>query len=298
MEIVLEKLLPILLFFIIGYVLQITKVLKREDALIFLKLIFYLLSPCVIILSVSQMNITENLLYYPIAAICIHICMYIIGLLVIKFQKLNEDEVKIFRGSALIMNMTFILPFFIMFFGEKNVYMLSIFDTGNLLMITTIVYSIFVSKKDSNLLDKLITILKSPSVIALIIGFVFNLLNIRLPKSLGFAMQELAKITGTLIMLALGLYFTPKFSKLGLSLKIIMTKVIGILIVGTVIGHILPLDSMGRTLILLGALSPVGNNILTYTFIGGGDMELATNVVSLSIIISFINVSILFFILH
>ncbi len=43
----------------------------------------------------------------------------------------------------------------------------------------------------------------------------------------------------------------------------------------------------------LGAFSPVGDNILTYVFITDGDMELAINVVSLSIFLSFINVSLL-----
>lgn len=98
-------------------------------------------------------------------------------------------------------------------------------------------------------------------------------------------------------MIALGAYFTPKFSKLKLSLLIVGLKMIGILIVGTIIGKAFPLDEMGKTIILLGALSPVGNNVLTYVFITDGDMELAINVVSLSIIISFITVS-LFLILR
>ena len=95
-------------------------------------------------------------------------------------------------------------------------------------------------------------------------------------------------------MIALGLYFTPRFSKLKLSLIIVLTKIIGIAIVGTIVGYILPLDDMGKTMIMLGALSPVGNNVLTFTLIGEGDLELATNVVSLSIIISFITLSIFF----
>ena len=41
-----------------------------------------------------------------------------------------------------------------------------------------------------------------------------------------------------------------------------------------------------------GAFSPVGNNILTFVFVTDGDMELAINVVSLSIILlSLIHIS-------
>ena len=40
-------------------------------------------------------------------------------------------------------------------------------------------------------------------------------------------------------------------------------------------------------LILLGAMSPVGNNVLSYALITDGDVEMATNVISLSNIVSF-----------
>lgn len=293
LEIILEKLMPIILFFIIGYTLKMLKILSKEDASVLLKLIFYLMSPAVIIISVSSMEFTKTLIYYPISAICIHCVMIVIGIIFSRFLKLTDNERKIFRGGTLIMNMTFILPFFIVFFGEKNVYLLSLFDAGNLVMITTIVYSIFVSQKDDSIKDKMIKIVKSPLIMALAIGIVINITKVTIPEGIKITLQQIASVTGVLIMIALGAYFTPKFSRLKLSLIIIAVKVIGILIVGTIVGRILPLDEMGRTIILLGALSPVGNNILTYVFITDGDMELAINVVSLSIILSFINVSLL-----
>lgn len=293
LEIILEKLMPIILFFIIGYTLKMLKILSKEDASVLLKLIFYLMSPAVIVISVSSMEFTKTLIYYPISAICIHCVMIVIGIIFSRFLKLTDNERKIFRGGTLIMNMTFILPFFIVFFGEKNVYLLSLFDAGNLVMITTIVYSIFVSQKDDSIKDKMIKIVKSPLIMALAIGIVINITKITIPEGIKITLQQIASVTGVLIMIALGAYFTPKFSRLKLSLIIIAVKVIGILIVGTIVGRILPLDDMGRTIILLGALSPVGNNILTYVFITDGDMELAINVVSLSIILSFINVSLL-----
>lgn len=293
LEIISTKLLPIILFFIIGYILKLLKILSKEDASVLLKLVFYLLTPAVIIVSVSSMEFRENLVYYPISAIIIHCIMFPLGIFLTKIFSLNNNEKKIFRGATLIMNMTFILPFYIMFFGEENVYLLSLFDAGNLFMITTIVYSIFISNKGDTFLKKLRLVLKSPLIIALVIGIVLNISGFKLPQGIRLTLEQLAQITGTVIMLALGAYFTPKFSRLKLSIVIIVTKVIGILIIGTIIGKILPLDDMGKTIILLGALSPVGNNVLTYTYVTDGDMELAINVVSLSIILSFINVSLL-----
>lgn len=293
LEIILEKLLPIFLFFTIGYILKVMNILKKEEASVLLKLVFYLLSPAVIILSVSGMKLERELLLYPISALCIHAIMIPTGLFLSKLIKLNDDERKVFRGATLIMNMTFILPFFIVFFGEKNLYLLSLFDAGNLVIVTTVVYSIFVSSKEDTAMDKVKKLLKSPLIIALIIGFVLNITGLKLPRGIEITMQEIAEMTGTLIMIALGAYFTPKFKKLKLSLIIVAIKVIGILIATFVIGKFLPIDEMGRKIMLLGAFSPVGNNILTFVFVTDGDMELAINVVSLSIILSFINVSLL-----
>ncbi|MCF2638724.1 AEC family transporter [Fusobacterium varium] len=293
LEIILEKLLPIFLFFTIGYILKVMNILKKEEASVLLKLVFYLLSPAVIILSVSGMKLERELLLYPISALCIHAIMIPTGLFLSKLIKLNDDERKVFRGATLIMNMTFILPFFIVFFGEKNLYLLSLFDAGNLVIVTTVVYSIFVSSKEDTAMDKVKKLLKSPLIIALIIGFVLNITGLKLPKGIEITMQEIAEMTGTLIMIALGAYFTPKFKKLKLSLIIVAIKVIGILIATFIIGKFLPIDEMGRKIMLLGAFSPVGNNILTFVFVTDGDMELAINVVSLSIILSFINVSLL-----
>lgn len=292
-DIILEKLLPIFLFFMIGYILKLLNILKKEEASVLLKLVFYLLSPAVIILSVSGMNLQKELLLYPLSALCIHGFMIVLGLILSKFIKLEENERKIFRGATLIMNMTFILPFFIVFFGEENLYLLSLFDAGNLVIVTTVVYSIFVSSKEDSGLDKIKKLLKSPLIIALIIGFMLNITGLKLPRGIMITMQEIAEMTGTVIMIALGAYFTPKFKKLKLSLVIVAVKVIGILIATCLIGKILPIDEMGRKIMLLGAFSPVGNNILTFVYVTDGDMDLAINVVSLSIILSFINVSLL-----
>lgn len=292
LEIFTTKLMPIILYFLIGYSLKRFGVLKKEEAGVLIRLVFYLMSPAVIITSMSSMKFSETLIYYPISAICIHIFMYFLTLIIANKLKISDKEKVIFRGSTLIMNMTFVLPFFIVFFGEENVYLLSLFDAGNLLMVTTVVYSIFITNSGS-LLNKIKTVLKSPLIISMIIGALLNITGIRLPKGVEITIQNIASITGTVIMIALGAYFTPKFSKLKLSVIVILVKMLGVLFIGTILGKVLPIDEMGKMLILLGAMSPVGNNVLSYALITDGDVEMATNVISLSNIVSFISISLL-----
>lgn len=292
LEIFTTKLMPIILYFLIGYSLKKFGVLKKEEAGVLIRLVFYLMSPAVIITSMSSMKFSETLIYYPISAICIHIFMYFLTLIIANKLKISDKEKVIFRGSTLIMNMTFVLPFFIVFFGEENVYLLSLFDAGNLLMVTTVVYSIFITNSGS-LLNKIKTVLKSPLIISMIIGALLNITGIRLPRGVEITIQNIASITGTVIMIALGAYFTPKFSKLKLSVIVILVKMLGVVFIGTILGKVLPIDEMGKMLILLGAMSPVGNNVLSYALITDGDVEMATNVISLSNIVSFIAISVL-----
>lgn len=292
LEIFTTKLMPIILYFLIGYSLKRFGVLKKEEAGVLIRLVFYLMSPAVIITSMSSMKFSETLIYYPISAICIHIFMYFLTLIIANKLKISDKEKVIFRGSTLIMNMTFVLPFFIVFFGEENVYLLSLFDAGNLLMVTTVVYSIFITNSGS-LLNKIKTVLKSPLIISMIIGALLNITGIRLPRGVEITIQNIASITGTVIMIALGAYFTPKFSKLKLSVIVILVKMLGVVFIGTILGKVLPIDEMGKMLILLGAMSPVGNNVLSYALITDGDVEMATNVISLSNIVSFISISLL-----
>lgn len=292
LEIFTTKLMPIILYFLIGYSLKRFGVLKKEEAGVLIRLVFYLMSPAVIITSMSSMKFSETLIYYPISAICIHIFMYFLTLIIANKLKISDKEKVIFRGSTLTMNMTFVLPFFIVFFGEENVYLLSLFDAGNLLMVTTVVYSIFITNSGS-LLNKIKTVLKSPLIISMIIGALLNITGIRLPRGVEITIQNIASITGTVIMIALGAYFTPKFSKLKLSVIVILIKMLGVVFIGTILGKVLPIDEMGKMLILLGAMSPVGNNVLSYALITDGDVEMATNVISLSNIVSFIAISVL-----
>lgn len=286
-----EKIFPILSFFAIGYFLKYLKILKKEDAPVLLKLVFYLFSPAVIILSVSEIQLEKSFIFYPLSAVFIHLFMFIIGTILVRFIRLDKNEKKIFRGALLIMNMTFVLPFFIMFFGEENVYLLSMFDAGNLIMVSSLAYSLIVSNDEDTFLDKIKLLLKSPLIISIIIGICINIFNIHIPIGVEITLEKIASATGTIIMIALGMFFTPRFKKLKLSMIIIGVKIIGMLIIGWGLNYILPIDEMGKKLLLLGACSPVGNNVLTYVFISDGDMELATNIVSLSIMLSFFLIS-------
>jgi hypothetical protein len=288
LNIFLEKILPILLFFLLGYFLKVRGIFSKQDGGTFLKLIFYVLLPSVTLLSVGNTQITKDLALYPLLAMMMHVITFSLGKFIPRFITLTEKEKKVLRGGIMIMNMSFILPFFIMFYGETEIYRYALFDSGNLVVISTVVYYIFMGSNEDNFKDKLKVIFTSPLILALILGMTINFFKIKIPIFLEISLKETVKISGPLIMIALGTYFEPKFKKFKLALSIVTVKMISLLLIGLALGKIFNLHDVVKDILLLAAFSPVGNNILTYTYMSEGDMELATTTVSISIISSFI----------
>lgn len=291
-DIFLQKIMPILIFFLIGYSLKLKKIFTKEDGGTLLKVIFYILLPSLSILSIGQTKINKELIIYPLIAIIMHSIMFVVGKIIIKFIKLSENEQKILRGGIMIMNMSFILPFFIMFYGEKEVYRYALFDSGNVIVVSSVIYYIFMTKEHQSFVNKMKIIMKSPLIISLILGMIINILKIKFPISIEITLKEIVKISGPIIMIALGTYFSPNFKKFKLAISIVAIKMISIFCIGLLIGRIFNVDKVIKDILLLAALAPLGNNLLTYTYVSDGDMDLASTTVSISIIISFILISI------
>jgi predicted permease len=54
------KILPVILIFVLGYLLKIIRFLNRDHAALFLKVVFYLSLPALILLSVSEIRLSPD----------------------------------------------------------------------------------------------------------------------------------------------------------------------------------------------------------------------------------------------
>ncbi|WP_320047408.1 AEC family transporter [uncultured Ilyobacter sp.] len=291
-EILSLKIMPIVLFLFIGFVLKRFNFIKKEDGEVLLKIVFYIILPAVVFLSISQVEISLQLLFYPLSAVIMHLIMYALGNYLYKFLRLNSYEKNIFIGSLMILNMSFIFPFYTAFYGEKEIFRISLFDIGNILMMSSIVFYVFTFESNNNKSKfvNLLNIVKTPLIVSLIVGIIFNLFNIDTPISIKITLEQISKLMGPLIMIALGICFEPGLENARLGCIIIGVKLIFCLIIGSVLSKILSFNGIDRNILFLAGLAPIGNNILTFTLISGGDIKLATNLVSLSIVVSLVTV--------
>lgn len=199
----------------------------------------------------------------------------------------------------MIMNVGFALPFILANYGQEGIAKLSMFDFMNGLLTFTFIYSIAVAHGDKKPDKKFILkkILISPPVWALFLGILANFAQYTPPVALNTFLKNLAALTSPLIMLALGLYFTPKFvyPKLIASGIFIRFFVGGLL--GLVFSYILGLKGVDRTIALIFASAPLGFNTLTFSNMENLDTKFATSLISTGILLGLITVPLLIILL-
>lgn len=288
MEIIMDKILPINLMFLIGYILKRSSALPKEAGGPILKLIFYAIVPFVLYHSIRQVELSARILLYPLTAVLIHGLMYLVGLGVYKaFYSLAKDRA-ILISSLMIMNTGFILPFFMMFYRREDIWKIGLFDLGNAVIVFTVVYGLFLEneKKKRKLKTKILFFLKNPPLIGIFMGILGNIFNLKTPSTVVIISESFLDMLGPLIMIALGLYFEPKFKRKKLTVGIGLLKFSFGYTLATLLTFISGVGGVDRAVLYLMACSPVGVNVLTFSVLTGSDIEQASSIVSFSIILN------------
>ncbi|MGE5329101.1 MAG: AEC family transporter [Deltaproteobacteria bacterium] len=299
MNAIIIKIIPIILIFILGIVLRKFKIFNKENADLFLKLVFNVSIPAFVLTSISKIKLSLDFIYLPITAILIIIFTYFISKSVSKFYNLGNPSLGVFIVGSMIMNIGFTLPFFIAAYGGEGLARASIFDFGNALLTFTFIYYCackFGGKtEDSKIMAK--KLLNSPPLWALMISIILNLSSVKLHPLAQNFLEILGNITVPLIMLSLGIYFTPKIVKIFSVVSVIVIRMFVGLLLGFLFVYLFKLEGLNRLIVLIGASAPVGYNTLTFASMENLDKEYAASLVSYSILIGIIFIPFLIFIL-
>lgn len=296
---ILVKLLPVILIFALGYFLKCIKVFKKEDADLFLKVVFYIASPALIILSITKIILQLNFILLPVSAALIVFFTSALSFWIGKLLKLQKTTFGTFIVGTTIMNLGFISPFIIAAYGQEGLARLSLFDFANGLLSFTFVY--FIACKFSPKNDGRKTIIKkfiaSPPIWALFIAIILNFAKIEIPIIVDTYLQQLGNLTVPLIMLSLGIYFNPKFVKnISVFSAVFIRMLIG-LIFGFILVKLFNFQGLNRSIVLIASAAPVGYNTLTFSSLENLDKEFAVSIVSCSILIGIILIPVLIFFL-
>jgi hypothetical protein len=295
---IISKVLPVILTFVLGFFLKKRGIFASDNAETFLKLVFFISLPALIFISIVKARLSFDLVYIPIICMIVVLVTLPIVYSVGRSFRLSGPSLGAFVVGPMIMNTTFVVPFLLAIYGREAIAILSIFDVGNNIMIYTLVYycaNRYGAAKNSGSALKIIA--RSPLLYALFFGLIFNATKVPLPSvSLNF-FQGLGDMTTPLVMLSLGIYFSPTLVRIGPTVASITIRMVIGFLIALLFTFLFGIEGLGRAIVLVACSAPVGFTTLTFSAIAGMDTELAASCVSYSVLIGLFTTPLLIFFL-
>lgn len=288
------KVAPVLLIFVLGIILRRINAITEETADSFLRFVFYVSFPASILLSITNIKFSLELIYLPITAASIIIISYFAAKKIGVFFKLSQPAFGVFLVGSMIINTGFTYPFFIAAYGQDGFARAALFDFGNGLLVLSFVYFIAIkygtNQESTKIVKKFMT---SSPLWALLIAFMLNFTQLKLPA---IAVEFLNLLSDTLIplfMISLGIRFTPRIVNPKALISAILIRMFFGLLLGIIFVNIFRLDGLNKIVVLVSSAAPVGLNTLTFATMENLDTEFAASLVSISVLIGIILTTVL-----
>ncbi|HPK40217.1 MAG TPA: AEC family transporter [Candidatus Cloacimonadota bacterium] len=294
------KIIPIIIFFALGYFFKQIKLFKKEDGSILLSLVFYLCMPALAFSSLLETQFSSQLILIPFLPVIVIAFTYAISRIVLYFKPLERKSRGTFLIATMIMNTGFTLPFFYAAFGKDGFTKAILFDIGNSFIIFTWIYYTAVQAGSQEGFSKLKVLKKTlllPPLWALTLAVLIKKFGLVVPTPAVSFFKMAGEPVIPLIMIALGLYFEPSLKSLKVASTAITIRMLGGLLMGLLLTKLIHFDAVAKIVIIASAAAPVGYNTLVFSNKENLDVELSATSVSFAILIGIFGIPLLFYFL-
>ena len=279
----------------IGFICDKVGIFKEKAAKMSNDLLFYIITPSVIVQSFLTVENTKenvkNLLVAGLFGIVLHIIA--IGISMLLFRKKN-DENCIFKMATAYGNVGYmVLPLSQAILGDEGVFYCSaIVMVFNVLAFTHGVN--IMSKQAKFEWNKLIL---NPGTIAILVGLPFFIFNIKLPEIINIPLDYVASLQTPLAMIFFGTYLAnTDLKSMFNNKKIYLTALMKLIVIPLIMLVLMRLFSVGMvmmTAILISASAPSANLTVMFSAKYDKDVGLASKTVALISFISIITMPII-----
>lgn len=282
----LSHITPILVGFVVGYVLRQAGIASDRDGSFILKLVFYVCVPALVLNSLASVEITHHLLIFSLLSGLLYVVGWVVGKLVVKQLSLPASQLPVFVIIAMGLNSIFALPYLQYLYGAEGISRYVAYDAVNTIILYSWTYSIAVRANpahqggNSVLLRKLA---QSPPLYAIAAGLVINLCGWHLPDPILNTVTAFSAPTGFLVTLGIGIMLHINTEDLGISLRAIVVRTGTALAVGLAIIFAFGLSGVDRTAVLLFCCSPIAFSAATFSALENLDVAFAARTLSISL---------------
>ena len=295
MSTILLQLLPVFAYFGLGMLLKSKGFAERSHGDFLLRLVFFVTLPLLILNSVSRLDFTADKLLLPVANIGVNLICLGASLLVIRWLKPGRPQAGTMVVNTSIANNSYMFPFILTVYGQAGFAEAILFDFGNALLMSTVVYTLAFQYSDEShghwvMLKR---IARAPLIWSLVASVLLSITHTPLPALVTNIINPLGQMTGPLILIALGIFFTLQIHHLPLALAITGIRMGLGLVAGLAIATLFGFDGLTYKAVVLCSAAPIGFNALTYCALAKLDTDLSASAISISIIAGMIYIPLL-----
>ncbi len=293
------QLFPLVFMFLLGVVLRRIRFAEVEHGQFLLKFMFFITLPALVFLKITQVDLDSRTLLLPLANVGVNLACMAATLAVAPLFSLRRQTLGAMLVCTMITNNAFMFPFILAIYGDEGFAYAVLFDFGNAVVTSTLTYALaFKYGPDAQTSRTLITkTMKSPLVWALIAAVTLSFLGIAVPEMITIVLEPLGSMTTPLILISLGILFTPRLDKLSLLFTTLFIRMGFGLAIGIGIAALLGLEGLAFTVVALCAAAPIGFNALTFSALAGLNTEFTSSAVSASILLGLFYLPLLMFLL-
>ena len=310
---VLSQMLMMALLIAVGFLLSKKKLISENSGSVISKLETFIFVPALSLYNqlnnctVDNFKQNSRLILYGLLFVLMAIAIaYPLSRLFVR--RTNGDGVleyqrNIYKYALTFGNFGFMGNFIILgLFGDAMLYKYTMFT----FFVSFLCYSwglyVLIPKGESSLLKNLKKGLLTPPIIALLIGIVCGLLNVRpyVPDFAMSALENASKCMGPAAMVLAGIVIGGyDVKELMLNKKVYLVSLLRLIVIPSVMMLLLKaigMDKETMMLVLIAFATPLGMNTIVYPAAYGGDTKTGASMTMISHVLSIITIPVMYYI--
>ena len=294
----LQTLLPIFVYFLIGFLLRLSGLARSEQAAFLFRLAFYVTLPALVFLAIADAELSRRTILLPVAGITVNIVCAMSAILYVRLTKLDNRRAGAVVLGAGIMNTLFVFPFILSVLGQVALAEAILFDIGNAVFVGTIAYSVavyFGKAKTASAVSYLFKTIRAPIFVAVVAALIINAFQISVPTIAHNILSPLGSATIPLVLIAVGISFSTVGLAGPLTVVTVLLRMLLGLIAGLLIAWAFGFEGLTAAVVVVLAAAPIGFNSVPMASIGELDTEQAAAALSVSIAIGMVSTTLLLF---
>lgn len=277
----------------VGFIADRLHVFTEKTARASNDLMFYVITPCVIVDSFLNTTFSAQTAGGFATAIVCSFIAHAAGILFASpfFNKKKDPNSSVYKYACIYGNLGYMaLPLANAVLGEAGVF----YCSGGVIVFNTLSFThgIWLMNKGKDVKFNAKSLILNPGVISVIIGLPLFLLSVKLPDVITQPIGFIASMNTPLAMLIFGTYISNTDLKTLFKVKeqylIMLIRLIAVPIVIMLVCRLLNFNETLTTACMISAAAPSANNTVMFSAKYGKDTALASKIVALNSFVSII----------